>query len=266
MKKNYALITGSTAGIGLDIAHELASRGHNILLTARREDRLQDITKQLAKDHGVDADYVVADLGDIDAPGRIFNFCASNSYSINILVNNAGYSINKKFHETGEEEEEKFLRVLSLSVIALTKRFIPEMLEKKSGKIMLVSSLAAFAPPSTRWGALYGPVKTFVNRFGDALNLNYRSQGITATNVCPGFTITEFHSSSGMQDAMDKVPGFMKKDSKTVAKGAVDAMMKGKSVWVPGFLNKLLAFLCNALPTSLVIKMSSSLAGGRYEG
>ena len=152
-----------------------------------------------------------------------------------------------------------------MGVIALTKRFIPGMLQQKSGKIMLVSSLAAFAPPATGWGALYGPVKTFVNRFGDALNLNYRSQGITATNVCPGFTVTEFHTASGMQDAMDEVPSFMKKDSKTVAKGAVDAMMKGKSVWVPGALNKILAFLCNTLPTSLVIKMSSSLAGRRYE-
>jgi len=265
MTKNYALITGSTAGIGLDIAKELASRGHNILLTARREDRLKDITEQLILDYGVHADFIAADLSELGAPGTIFNFCNSHQYSVNILVNNAGYSINKKFHETDEEEEEKFLRVLGTGVVALTKRFIPGMLSQQSGKIMLVSSLAAFAPPATGWGALYGPVKTFVNRFGDALNLNYRSHGITSTNVCPGFTVTEFHRASGMQDAMDQVPGFMKKDSKTVAKGAVDAMMKGKSVWVPGLLNKAIAFLCNNLPTSLVIKMSSSLAGGRYE-
>jgi short-subunit dehydrogenase len=265
MTKNYALITGSTAGIGLDIAKELASRGHNILLTARREDRLKDITEQLILDYGVHADFIAADLSELGAPGTIFNFCNSHQYSVNILVNNAGYSINKKFHETDEEEEEKFLRVLGTGVVALTKRFIPGMLSQQSGKIMLVSSLAAFAPPATGWGALYGPVKTFVNRFGDALNLNYRSHGITSTNVCPGFTVTEFHRASGMQDAMDQVPSFMKKDSKTVAKGAVDAMMKGKSVWVPGLLNKAIAFLCNNLPTSLVIKMSSSLAGGRYE-
>ncbi|MDA8720177.1 SDR family NAD(P)-dependent oxidoreductase [Gammaproteobacteria bacterium] len=265
MNNNYALITGSTAGIGLDIAQELASRGHNILLTARREDRLKDIAEQIVADFGVEAHYVVADLGEIDAPGKIFDFCTSNNYVVDILVNNAGYSINKKFHETDEAEEEKFLRVLGTGVIALTKRFIPSMLDHKSGKIMLVSSLAAFAPPATGWGALYGPVKTFINRFGDALNLNYRAHGITATNVCPGFTVTEFHTASGMQDAMDEVPSFMKKDSKTVAKGAVDAMLKGKTVWVPGLLNKLIAFLCNNLPTSLVIRMSSSLAGGRYE-
>ena len=85
------------------------------------------------------------------------DFCDSHQYSVNILVNNAGYSINKKFHETGEEEEDKFLRVLGTRVVALTKRFIPGMLKQQSGKIMLVSSLAAFAPPATGWGALVWP-------------------------------------------------------------------------------------------------------------
>ena len=263
MNKKYALITGSTAGIGLDIAQELSRRGHNIILTARREDRLKDIAEQLTTDFGVKADYVVADLGDSNAPGIIFDFCASNNYIVDILVNNAGYTINKNFHEISEEEEERFIRVLGLGVITLTKRFIPGMLQLKSGKIMLVSSLAAFAPPAR--GALYGPVKTFVNRFGDAVNFNYRNQGITATNVCPGFVETEFHKASGMQDVMDEVPSFMKKDSKTIAKGAVDAMMGGKRLWIPGLLIKMIAFFCYHLPGPLVIKIGSSLAGGRYD-
>ena len=265
MNKKYALITGGTAGIGLDIARELARQGHNILLTARREERLIEISASLAEEFNIDCNYIAADLAQVSAPEIIYNFCSENDFVVEILVNNAGYSINKKFHETDEEEEEKFLRVLGIAVVALTKKFIPSMLEQKHGKIMMVSSLASFAPPSSGWGALYGPVKTFVNRFGDAININYRSKGITSTNVCPGFTVTEFHTASGMQDAMDKVPAFMKKDSKTVAVGAVKAMMKGRSVWVPGILNKILAFLCNILPTSIVIKMSSSLAGGRYE-
>jgi len=265
MNNKYALITGGTAGIGLDIAKELAKQGHNIILTARREERLKEISASLKEEFKVDCDYIAADLAQVSAPEMIYNFCSVNNYIVEILVNNAGYSINKKFHETGEDEEEKFLRVLGIAVVALTKKFIPSMLEHKYGKIMMVSSLASFAPPSTNSGTLYGPIKTFVNRFGDAINVGYRSRGISATNVCPGFTVTEFHTASGMQDAMDKVPAFMKKDSKTVAIGAVNAMMKGRSIWVPGVLNKLLAFLCNILPTSIVIKMSSSLAGGRYE-
>ena len=265
MNNKYALITGGTAGIGLDIARELAKQGHNILLTARREERLKQISASLKEDFKVDCNYIAADLAQVSAPEIIYNFCSENNYIVEILVNNAGYSINKKFHETGEEEEEKFLRVLGISIIALTKKFIPQMLEHKNGKIMMVSSLAAFAPPASGWGALYGPIKTFVNRFGDAININYRSQGITSTNVCPGFTVTEFHSASGMQDAMDKVPAFMKQDSTTVAIGAVNAMMKGKTVWISGILNKFIALICNVLPASIVIKMSSSLAGGRYE-
>ena len=265
MNKSYAIVTGATAGIGLDIAKELAKNGHNIILTARREDRLKDISAQLIKDFNIHCDHVAADLSDINAPETIYRFCLDRQYSVEILVNNAGYSINKKFHETTENEEEKFLRVLGISVIALTKKFIPAMIDQQYGKIMIVSSLASFAPPSSGWGALYGPVKTFVNRFGDAININYRSKGITSTNVCPGFTVTEFHTASGMQDAMDKVPAFMKKDSQSVAVGAVNAMMQGKSVWVPGLLNKFLAFICNVLPASLVIRMSSNLAGGRYE-
>ena len=112
---------------------------------------------------------------------------------------------------------------------------------------------------------MYGPIKTFINRFGDTININYNSKGITATNVCPGFTVTEFHTASGMQDAMDKVPAIMKHDSKYVAKGAVKATLKGKQVWVPGLLNKTLAFICNVFPSSFVIKLRSRLAGGRYE-
>ena len=155
MKKNYALITGATAGIGLEIARELARLGHNIILTARREDRLRDISAQLMQEFNIDCNYVSADLAEFSAPEKIFNFCSEKNYLVDILVNNAGYSINKKFHETGEEEEEKFLRVLGISIIALTKKFIPEMLEHKNGKIMMVSSLASFAPPASGWGALY---------------------------------------------------------------------------------------------------------------
>ena len=128
MNNKYALITGGTAGIGLDIARELAKQGHNILLTARREERLKEISASLKEDFKVDCNYIAADLAQVSAPEIIYNFCSENNYIVEILVNNAGYSINKKFHETGEDEEEKFLRVLGIAVVALTKKFIPSMI------------------------------------------------------------------------------------------------------------------------------------------
>ena len=121
MNTKYALVTGATAGIGLDIAKELASQGKNIILTARREDRLREISISLKDEFNIKCDYVVADLAQFSAPDKIHNFCSENNYTVEILVNNAGYSINKKFHETSEDEEEKFLRVLGIAVIALTK-------------------------------------------------------------------------------------------------------------------------------------------------
>ena len=261
----YVLITGASAGIGFELAHQFAAKGYSIVLTARREDRLVKLSKDLINNYNVDAKFVAADLALSDAPQKIHSFCKEHNLDIAILVNNAGYSINQKFHDTNQEDEERFLNVLGTSVVHLTKFFVKDFLARGSGKIMMVSSLASFAPPSSGWGMMYGPVKTFVNRLGDAININYNSKGITATNVCPGFTITEFHTASGMQDKMDAVPSFMKKDVKSVAKGAVEATLSGKQVWVPGFLNKLLAFLCNTLPARVLIKISARLAGGRYE-
>ena len=261
----YVLITGASAGIGYELAHQFASRGYNIILTARRSDRLSQLSDDLMTNFNVDAKYITADLANTEAPMAIHSFCKEHNLDVSILVNNAGYSINKKFQDTDEETEEKFLTVLGTSVVHLTKYFVKDFLARGSGKIMMVSSLASFAPPSSGWGMMYGPVKTFVNRLGDAININYNSRGITATNVCPGFTITEFHTASGMQDKMDAVPSFMKKDVKSVARGAVEATLKGKQVWVPGFLNKFLAFLCNVMPARLIIKISARLAGGRYE-
>ena len=104
-----------------------------------------------------------------------------------------------------------------------------------------------------------------MNRVSDAFNANYRHQGIRSIAVCPGFTRTEFHQASGLQAAMDNIPNFMKKDSKQVATGAVNAMFAGKSTWLPGKLNNLIRFLCWLLPMPLVLSIAHQITGGRYE-
>ncbi len=261
----YALITGASSGIGLAVANELAKSGYNLVLTARRDTRLKKISQELAQKYSVDVSYVVADLKDPNAPKVIYEGCGNKE--IAIIINNAGYSINKKFHETEFTEEEDFLRVLSLSMIHLTKLFLPDMMYRGYGRIMIVSSFAALAPPASGWGSLYGPVKTFVNRVGDALNASYNHKGITVTNVCPGFTITEFHQASGLQDAMDKIPAFMKYSSEFVARGAVKATLAGKRIWIPGMVYKFFAVLLRILPTSMILFIARvlRLTGGRYD-
>lgn len=261
----YALITGASSGIGLAVANELAKSGYNLVLTARRDTRLKKISQELAQKYSVDVSYVVADLKDPNTPKVIYEGCGNKE--IAIIINNAGYSINKKFHETEFTEEEDFLRVLSLSMIHLTKLFLPDMMYRGYGRIMIVSSFAALAPPASGWGSLYGPVKTFVNRVGDALNASYNHKGITVTNVCPGFTITEFHQASGLQDAMDKIPAFMKYSSEFVARGAVKATLAGKRIWIPGMVYKFFAVLLRILPTSMILFIARvlRLTGGRYD-
>ena len=113
MNSNYALVTGASAGIGTAIAKELADRGYNLVLTARREDRLIQLTNMLENDYGVKAEFISADLSDLSSCSKIFNFCKSNHLHINFLVNNAGYGINKKFHETTVKTEVDFINVLS---------------------------------------------------------------------------------------------------------------------------------------------------------
>ena len=156
------------------------------------------------------------------------------------------------------------IRDSGTSVIMLTKLFIPKMIENGFGKIMIVSSVAAFAAPSAIQ-ALYGPIKTFMNRFSDSINVNYKHKGITSTALCPGFTITGFHTASGVQEEMDRVPRFLVFSAKRIADEAVDATLSGKSLCVPTFTYKTLVFTLKYLPRWVINALGKLLAPGRYD-
>jgi short-subunit dehydrogenase len=264
MKNKYTLITGASSGIGLEIAACMAEKGYNLILTARRENILIKASKDISEKYKVKVDYIAADLSDIDAPERMFNYCEENDYEVDVLVNNAGYGIPTSFHETSMEEEEKFIRVLGISVIAMTKIFLSGMIERGYGRIMIVSSVAAFSPPSSIQ-PLYGPIKTFMNRFSDGINLNYNHKGITSTAVCPGFTVTGFHTASGVQDEMDRVPSFMKLSATRVASEGVEATLSGKPLCIPSKTYKTLVFILKYVPESILTLLGKGLAPGRYD-
>ena len=264
MKNKYTLITGASSGIGLEIAACMADKGHNLILTARRENILMEASNDISEKYKVKVDFIAVDLSDIDAPERIFNYCEENDYEVEVLVNNAGYGIPTSFHETSMEEEEKFIRVLGISVIAMTKIFLSGMIERGYGRIMIVSSVAAFSPPSSIQ-PLYGPIKTFMNRFSDGINLNYNHKGITSTAVCPGFTVTGFHTASGVQDEMDRVPSFMKLSAKRVASEGVEATLSGKPLCIPSKTYRTLVFILKHIPASVLSLLGGLLAPGRYD-
>ena len=264
MSNNFALITGASSGIGLEIAKCLAKKKYNVILTARSEKKLIKYSSEISQNYGVKSDYIKCDLSEKDAPKMLYDFCESNDYQIDILINNAGYALPDLFHVTPMEDEEKFLRVLSTSVIALTKIFLPKMIESGKGNIMIVSSVAAYAPPSSIQ-SLYGPVKTFMNRFNESLNAVYNKHKIYSTALCPGYTVTNFHTASGVQNEMDSVPSFLKKSAKRIAKEGVDGMIKNKKVVVPTKTWKLIVCLLKIVPKKVFDVLSSVLVPGRYQ-
>ena len=259
------MITGPTAGIGKSLAYQLAERGENLLLIARREERLKNISEEIQNKYNVKVLYCVADLTTQEAPKNIYNFCKEHQLDISTLVLNAGYQINTRLHEASIEDEEACLRVLGLSVIMQTKLHLNDLVKRGGGKIMVVSSIAAFAPTSKEFAVLYGPVKTFMNRFVEGINGAYNKDNIYATSVCPGFTTTEFHEMSGTQERMDKVPSFMKMTADQVAKEGIAGMDKKKEIVITGGLNRFLVGTLKFFPRSLITIIGNALAGGRYK-
>lgn len=262
--KKFALVTGASSGIGLQICHSLAKRGFNIILTSRSENTLKTISEKISAKYEVETTYFPCDLADKQGPQSIFNFCESKKYQVNVLINNAGYALPNSFEENSVEDEEKCIRVLGTSVISLTKLFVRDMIKNNNGKIMIVSSVAAFAPPAAIQ-VLYGPIKTFMNRFNEALNINYNSKGITSTALCPGYTVTNFHTASGVQHEMNRVPRFLKKSASRIAEEGVTGMLKGKKIIVPTKTWKIIVFLIKIVPHFIFDFLSNVLAPGRYD-
>ena len=263
MNNSYALITGASSGIGAEIAKKLAKKGYNLVLTARRTELLENLANEIKQKHNINVDYISKDLSKYEAPKEIFDFCEENNYSVDFLVNNAGYGIKTSFHETSLDDEEDFIRVLGTSVIMMTKLFLPKMIEKGNGKIMIVSSVASFAAPSAIQ-PLYGPIKTFMNRFSDSININYKHKGVTSTAVCPGFTTTGFHTASGVQEQMDRVPKFLVFTAERVADEAIEATLSGKRLCVPTKTYKFLVFMLRNMPQWILSLLGKILAPGRY--
>ena len=258
-----AFVTGANTGIGYDTARVLAQRGAKVLIGCRTEERAVAAISKI-KEETPDADLKwieldLADLSSIKAAAENVN----KEPALDILINNAGYALPNAFHKNSMEDEEKCLRVLGTSVIALTKKYINDMISNGGRKIMIVSSVAAFAPASSLQ-SLYGPVKTFMNRFSESLSF-YNKYGITSTAVCPGYTVTNFHTASGVQAEMDSVPRFLKKSAKRIAEEGVDAMLKGKKISVPTKTWKVIVFLLKIIPHSIFRLLSGLLAPGRYD-
>ena len=253
-----ALVTGASAGIGQAFAELLASRGYDLVLTARRRDRLDALAQTLAGQHRVRAEIIVEDLADPAAPSRIAAELKARQRHVDVLINNAGYGVPGAYLKSSWSDHARFIQIMVTAVAELAYLLLPSMQERRWGRIINVASVAGMVP-SPAGHTMYGASKAFLIRFSEALNAEGQPYGINATALCPGFTYTEFHDVLGTREQMNRMPGYMWLNAKDVVLEGYEAVMGGRPVRVNGWIYRRLIWLANTLPDWLVQSVS-----GRY--
>lgn len=253
IQRPLALVTGASAGIGREFALLLAERGYDLVVVARREERLVALKKEAAEKFGVRTKVIVEDLSHIAAPRRILDELRAANLEIDFLVNNAGYAVNGGFAENDWSVHADFLQVMVGSWLHLTHGLLPAMVRKGRGRIVNVSSLASLCPEPP--GSLYAPVKCLMTSASRAMRFDLLGTGVHCTALCPGFTYTEFHDVLGVRDEMNSLPKFMWQQARPVCVAGLEGVERNRPVVVPGAFNKVASALCRVLPYSLTVRM-----------
>lgn len=258
MSDGTALVTGASAGLGVEFARQLAARGVGLLLVARREERLKALALELGEQHGVRVDVFAADLAEPEAPARIEAFVRARGLQIDWLVNNAGVAGPDLLEDRDWSEQRRFFDLMMISVAELCHRFVPGMRERGFGRVINVSSFAGrLARPA---GANYGPAKAYLVALSEELALVLRGSGVHVSALCPGFTHTEFHEAAGLMDMKRGLPGFIWYDAETVVREGLAAVERGKPIQVSGRIYRWLDPLAQSVWLRPLLK---ALAPGR---
>lgn len=246
-KGKTALVTGASAGIGRDLARVLAREGFDLVLVARREDRLRAVQEELARAHGTKVTVLAMDLADAKAPKALFDATEGKGQRIDVLVNNAGYTLPGAYTEVPWERQEALLRVLVVSVAELCHRFLPLMLARGYGRVMNVASLAGLLPGAPG-GTLYAGSKSFVVKMTESIAAEIKGKNVHVLALCPGFTLSEFHDVAGTRDKLAGMPRWLWMDGPAVAEEGYAALMRGDVVFVNGAANRGIARAAALLP------------------
>ncbi|MBS0334429.1 MAG: SDR family NAD(P)-dependent oxidoreductase [Proteobacteria bacterium] len=249
-----ALITGASAGIGEAFARAYAERGHDLALVARRADRLEALAAELSAKHGIEAFAVPADLAAWEACGAVLAAVAARGRHVEVLVNNAGFSIAQSFAAVPWARQRDFLMTLVVNACGLAHGVIPGMVERGRGAIINVASLTAFAP-GVAGHSLYPGAKSLSVKWSQSLAAELGDKGIRVTAVCPGFTITEFAEANGTQAVMEQAPRRFFQTAEQVAAETLAANARGKVVLVPGWHNKVAVAILKLTPACIAIPL-----------
>jgi short-subunit dehydrogenase len=252
-KGKWALVTGASAGIGKALAEELARGGTNLVLTARRRERLEALAQELGGAHGIETRIVTADLAKPDAPGEIFRFTQDAGLRIDLLVNNAGFG---QYGELQQVEPERLLEMVQVNcsaVLHLTRLYLPEMVARKSGDVLIVSSVAAFQ--AVPYISTYAATKVFDLFLAEGLAEEMKPHGVRVSALCPGTTASEFHELAGHPTHAKG----REESAETVARNGLKALAAGKSYVISGLGNYLGAHGQRLVPRRFVTRIGAKM-------
>ena len=247
-----ALITGASSGIGAAFADVFSEQGFDLIITARREDRLREAAERVKRAHGRTVNVITGDLSQRDAAARLCEDIAGRGLTVDALVNNAGYGVPGTYVASPWERHDAMLSVMVMAMSELTYRLLPGMLERRYGRIINVASLAGLVP-APAGHTLYAATKAFAIKFSEALAHEGRPHGVHATAVCPGFTFSEFHDVTGTRAQVSRLPSWMWMDAATVARQGFDAVMEGTPIYINGRANRAIASFVRHLPQPIVM-------------
>jgi short-subunit dehydrogenase len=248
--QSWALVTGATVGIGESFTRLLAQNGYNIVLVARDLPRLQDRAKALESTFGIATTVIQADLATDAGCKTIEDFIANNQ--IDVLINNAGFGINKAFTMSQLDAEQQLLDVLVRTPMRLMHVALPGMKERNKGVIINVSSVAGWIA-----GGTYSASKSYLTVLSESLHTELSSTNVKVSALCPGFTRTEFHQRGRM--SMKALPTFMWLNSDKLVAAAWKDAVAGKAVSVPGWQYQLLTFVMRNAPRPMVRKIGMNV-------
>jgi len=253
--KCTALVTGASAGLGRDYARLFAADGHDVVLVARRRERLDELAREIGSTASVTAHVVALDLADPDAPRRLHDELRARGIAIDFLVNNAGFGTTGPFAAADAAKQLEMVQVNVTVLLELTRLLLPDMLARGRGRILNIGSTAGFQPGP--FMAVYYASKAFVNSFTEALAYELSGTGVTATVSCPGATATEFAGHAGNAESWLFRLGAA--DSMVVAREGYAAMMAGKPMVVHGLTNKLSVQAVRLSPRAAVLGIAARL-------
>jgi len=250
-----ALITGASTGIGYELSKVFAREGYHLVLVARNEQKLQELAKELSKPAGISVKVIAMDLSNPSAADELFATLQRESVDVDVLVNNAGFATYGPFAESAPHSQIVMMNLNMVTLTHLTRLFLPGMIQRHDGKIMNVSSTAAFQPGPLM--AVYYATKAYVLFFSEALANELEGTGVTVSALCPGPTTTEFQKRAQMDGVRLVRSGLM--DAATVAEAGYRGLMKNKPVVIPGFKNSFLAFTVRFVPRKMAVRITRKL-------